>query len=124
MKMTPTSGEELSQSAASADVVTAPLLLADADADPIPVAEPAPAAAGPSAPPKVTARPRPGAVRRVPKPRMTGMLDSPVRNLTFGVDYVVVVMILATLGYMATGWSFRDAIYMVVVTVYTVGYGE
>jgi voltage-gated potassium channel len=124
MKMTPTSGEELSQSAASADVVTAPLLIADADAEPIPVAEPVPAAAEPSAPPKVTARPRPGAVRRVPKPRMTGLLDSPVRNLTFGVAYVVVVMILATLGYMGTGWSFRDAIYMVVVTVYTVGYGE
>ena len=28
------------------------------------------------------------------------------------------------LAYMKAGWSFRDAIYMVIVTVYTVGYSE
>src|SRR5579872_1719644 len=67
-------------------------------------------------------KPRP--IRRVPKPRMTGLLDSPVRNLSVGVAYTVIVMVLATLAYMATGWSFRDALYMVIVTVYTVGYGE
>jgi voltage-gated potassium channel len=69
---------------------------------------------------------RPGsrAIRRVPKPRMTGLLDSPVRNLTAGVAYTITVMIVATAAYMATGWSFRDAIYMVIVTVYTVGYNE
>jgi voltage-gated potassium channel len=33
-------------------------------------------------------------------------------------------MIVATVAYMASGWSFRDAIYMVIVTVYTVGYNE
>jgi voltage-gated potassium channel len=38
--------------------------------------------------------------------------------------YVVLVMVLATAAYMAVGWSFRDAIYMVVITVYTVGYNE
>jgi voltage-gated potassium channel len=55
---------------------------------------------------------------------MTGLLDSPVRNLTVGVTYTITVMILATAAYMAAGWSFRDAIYMVIVTVYTVGYNE
>jgi voltage-gated potassium channel len=55
---------------------------------------------------------------------MTGLFDSPVRNLTVGVDYTVSVMIVATLAYMRVGWSFRDAIYMVIVTVYTVGYSE
>ena len=55
---------------------------------------------------------------------MTGLLDSPVRNLTFGSLYVVLVMVLATGAYMSVGWSFRDAIYMVIVTVYTVGYNE
>jgi voltage-gated potassium channel len=69
-------------------------------------------------------RRRPRAIRRVPKPRMTGLLDSPVRNLTAGVAYTVTVMIIATAAYMAAGWSFRDAIYMVIVTVYTVGYNE
>lgn len=74
--------------------------------------------------PPVSGRHRPGGIRRVPKPRMTGLLDSPVRNLTFGAIYVLVVMVLATTAYMAVGWSFRDAIYMVITTVYTVGYGE
>ena len=55
---------------------------------------------------------------------MTGLLDCPVRNLTAGVAYTITVMIVATVAYMATGWSFRDAIYMVIVTVYTVGYNE
>ena len=81
---------------------------------------PAPGAA--SSP--TTPRPRSGGIRRVPKPRLTGLLDSPVRNLTFGMIYVVMVMVLATAAYMAVGWSFRDAIYMVVITVYTVGFNE
>jgi voltage-gated potassium channel len=63
-------------------------------------------------------------IRRVPKPRMTGLLDSPVRNLTVGVLYTIVVMIGATVAYMAVGWSFRDALYMVIITIYTVGFGE
>ena len=71
-------------------------------------------------------RPRlkPHQIRRVPKPRMTGLLDSPIRNLSVGVAYTVTVMIVATVAYMAAGWSFRDAIYMVIVTIYTVGYNE
>jgi TrkA-N domain/Ion channel len=63
-------------------------------------------------------------IRRVPKPRMTGLLDSPVRNLTVGVIYTILVMIGATVAYMAVGWSFRDALYMVIITIYTVGFGE
>ena len=55
---------------------------------------------------------------------MTGLLDSPVRNLTGGVIYTVAVMTLGTAAYMAVGWSFRDSIYMVITTVYTVGYSE
>ena len=67
---------------------------------------------------------KPHQIRRVPKPRMTGLLDSPIRNLSVGVAYTVTVMVVATVAYMAAGWSFRDAIYMVIVTVYTVGYNE
>ena len=88
-----------------------------------PVAEDA-ASAAVSTPLPVAPRPRSGSIRRVPKPRLTGLLDSPVRNLTFGMIYVVMVMVLATTAYMAAGWSFRDAIYMVVITVYTVGFNE
>jgi voltage-gated potassium channel Kch len=63
-------------------------------------------------------------IRRVPKPRMTGLFDSPVRNLVTGVGFTWTVMALGVAGYMAEGWSFRDAIYMVITTVYTVGYEE
>jgi trk system potassium uptake protein TrkA/voltage-gated potassium channel len=56
---------------------------------------------------------------------MTGLLDSPTRNLTFGIIYVVLVSALGTFAYMKVGhWSFRDSVYMVITTVYTVGYGE
>ena len=53
-----------------------------------------------------------------------GLLSSPVRNLVFGVLYMLVVMILAVIAYVAAGWRFGDALYMVIITVYTVGYGE
>jgi voltage-gated potassium channel len=104
---------------------TAPITVQDAAAAPSDdanTAAPAPAAR-PTSPP-VVPRPKPGGVRRVPKPRLTGLLDSPVRNLTFGMIYVALVMVFATLAYMAAGWSFRDAAYMVIITIYTVGFGE
>jgi voltage-gated potassium channel len=54
----------------------------------------------------------------------TGLLGSPLRNLFFGVSFTFSVMVLSTIAYRLVGWSLSDAIYMVVVTVYTVGYGE
>ncbi len=53
-----------------------------------------------------------------------GLLRSPVRNLVFGVAFVLLVIDFATLAYWLMGWPLGDAFYMVVVTVYTVGYGE
>jgi len=73
-------------------------------------------------PSKRSGRLRP--IRRVPRPRLTGVLDSPVRNLSVGLAYTLTVMLTATSAYMGQGWSFRDAAYMVVTTVFTVGYGE
>jgi voltage-gated potassium channel len=55
---------------------------------------------------------------------MNRLLASPLRNLAAIVLFVLVVVVIATAAYMAAGWSFADAIYMVVLTVYTVGYGE
>jgi voltage-gated potassium channel Kch len=55
---------------------------------------------------------------------MNALARSPLRNLVIAVAFVLVVVGLATLAYMAAGWSFADAIYMVLLTVYTVGYGE
>jgi len=96
----------------------------DGEPAPEPTAEAVSADRSTQSPTAGERRPGSRAIRRVPKPRMTGLLDSPVRNLTAGVAYTITVMIVATAAYMATGWSFRDAIYMVIVTVYTVGYNE
>jgi Trk K+ transport system NAD-binding subunit len=55
---------------------------------------------------------------------MTGLLASPLRNLVGGLLYMLGVMAAATLAYVVVGWNFGDAVYMVVLTVYTVGYDE
>jgi voltage-gated potassium channel len=52
------------------------------------------------------------------------LLGSPLRNLIFGVLYMLVVMAGAVVAYVKAGWTVGDAFYMVIVTVYTVGYGE
>jgi voltage-gated potassium channel Kch len=55
----------------------------------------------------------------------TGLLGSPLRNLVLGVGFTFAIMVLSTIAYCRlAGWSLSDAIYMVIVTVYTVGYGE
>jgi voltage-gated potassium channel Kch len=55
---------------------------------------------------------------------MKALAVSPLRNLVMAVAFVLGVVGAATLAYMGAGWSFGDAIYMVLLTVYTVGYGE
>lgn len=52
------------------------------------------------------------------------LLAPPLRNLTLGVIYMLTVTAFATAAYVAAGWSFGDALYMVIITVYTVGYDE
>ena len=55
---------------------------------------------------------------------MNGLAGSPLRNLTSIIAFMLAVVVLSTCAYMAAGWRFSDAIYMVLLTVYTVGYGE
>jgi voltage-gated potassium channel len=55
---------------------------------------------------------------------MIKFLSSPLRNLAAGLAFMIVVSAAATVAYMANGWRFADALYMVVLTVYTVGYEE
>lgn len=63
--------------------------------------------------------------RRPPPPgALNSLLASPLRNLLGGVIYMLLVMAVATAAYVAEGWSLGDAVYMVVLTVYTVGYDE
>jgi voltage-gated potassium channel len=55
---------------------------------------------------------------------MDRLLGSPLRNLLSIIVFMLVVLVVATCAYMVAGWSFPDALYMVVLTIYTVGYEE
>jgi voltage-gated potassium channel len=50
--------------------------------------------------------------------------EGPGRNLLFGLLYMLAVVAVATCAYAANGWSLSDAFYFVIITVFTVGYGE
>lgn len=50
--------------------------------------------------------------------------QSPARNLISGVLFVLFVIAVGTGGYLAVGWSFSDSIYMVIITIFSVGYEE
>ena len=65
---------------------------------------------------------QPSLTLRLPRPG--GLLASPGRNIAGGLLYMTAVMAIATLSYVAAGWSLGDALYMVVITVYTVGFDE
>ena len=52
------------------------------------------------------------------------VLGSPFRLLTGTLLYVAVVFAVSTLGYIAAGWPAGDAAYMVLLTIFSVGYGE
>ena len=56
--------------------------------------------------------------------RLNDLLASPIRNLAAGIGYVLLVVAAATAAYVSQGWSVGDALYMVVITIYTVGYDE
>jgi voltage-gated potassium channel len=47
-----------------------------------------------------------------------------VRRILVGVIFFGLTCLVAVAGYMIAGWSLLDAIYMVVITVFGVGYGE
>ncbi len=55
---------------------------------------------------------------------MTFLFRPPLRNFSISVIYMIVVVVCATVSYMAVGWNFADAVYMVVLTIYTVGFDE
>jgi voltage-gated potassium channel len=49
---------------------------------------------------------------------------SSIRRILQGIAGVLMVIGLGVSGYVAVGWDFFDALYMVVITITTVGYGE
>ncbi|MEQ1751334.1 MAG: potassium channel family protein, partial [Prosthecobacter sp.] len=48
----------------------------------------------------------------------------PKANLLYAAAFVAAVMAVFTLGYRVAGWSWGDAFYMVVITAFSVGFGE
>jgi Trk K+ transport system NAD-binding subunit len=50
--------------------------------------------------------------------------NSPARNLIAAVGFVLAVSALAVAGYVHAGWTAGDALYMTVLTVFTVGFDE
>jgi voltage-gated potassium channel len=51
-------------------------------------------------------------------------MQSPLRRILTGLIFFVITLLIAVVGYVAFGWSLLDAIYMVVITIFGVGYGE
>ncbi len=66
----------------------------------------------------------PQSLRTATREGMPTLIGSPLRNLGAILAFLATVVVLATLAYMGAGWSFADAFYMVMLTVYTVGYEE
>ena len=53
-----------------------------------------------------------------------GLVSRPFRNLAISIAFVLLVAACEIIAYGAAGWPFGDALYMVTLTIFTVGYGE
>lgn len=51
-------------------------------------------------------------------------LSTPVRKIFTGLALFLTVCVVAVIGYVASGWQLDDSIYMVIITIFGVGYGE
>lgn len=52
------------------------------------------------------------------------MRTSSFKRIVIGIVFFSLTILFAVAGYMMAGWGFLDAVYMVVITVFGVGYGE
>lgn len=50
--------------------------------------------------------------------------SAPFRKIVIGFSLFVFVCAVAVIGYMGSGWTLTDAVYMVIITIFGVGYGE
>lgn len=51
-------------------------------------------------------------------------MTAPTRNLVYGLGFMALIMVVGIIGYRVAGWDWSDSIYMVVISIFTVGYGE
>ena len=52
------------------------------------------------------------------------MMQSSLRKVVVGTLFFVASCIVAIVGYMLAGWTVVEAVYMVTITIFGVGYGE
>lgn len=55
---------------------------------------------------------------------LVGLMSSSLRHLRNAAIFLIVVNSIAVLGYMSAGWTFLEAVYMAIITVFGVGFGE
>ncbi len=51
-------------------------------------------------------------------------MSAPLRKVATGCTLFLLICAIAVVGYMASGWKLDDSIYMVIITIFGVGYGE
>jgi len=51
-------------------------------------------------------------------------MQSSIRKVVFGTLFFLVSCLVAIIGYVVAGWSVLEAVYMVTITIFGVGYGE
>ncbi|MBW4541892.1 MAG: potassium channel protein [Myxacorys chilensis ATA2-1-KO14] len=51
-------------------------------------------------------------------------MQAPLKRILTGALFLIATVIIAVTGYRLAGWSLLDALYMVVITTFGVGYGE
>ncbi len=56
-----------------------------------------------------------------PSPKV---VSTPLRKIVTGITLFLIVCVAAVIGYVSAGWTVDDAIYMVIITIFGVGYGE
>jgi hypothetical protein len=52
------------------------------------------------------------------------VMQGSIRKIVGGSVFFLITCGIAVVAYIASGWSLLDAIYMVIITVFGVGYGE
>ena len=57
-----------------------------------------------------------------PQRKLTG--SRPFRKIITGILLFVAICVVAVVGYASAGWELEDSIYMVIITIFGVGYGE
>ncbi|MBD2021728.1 two pore domain potassium channel family protein, partial [Leptolyngbya sp. FACHB-36] len=51
-------------------------------------------------------------------------MHSSLKRILVGVSFFSLTITVAVLGYMLAGWDLMDSLYMVVITIFGVGFGE